>query len=100
MHSFLVCLPQHNPTPTHLRAPSYLNSRLLGFVPIGYIEPRTHYLGNWSPRDTLKIKRTVVFRGSLCRFDAGLGEHQVGSLPCDSELSSILFGDTMVPNIE
>ena len=27
------------------RAPSYLNSRLLGYVTIGYIEPRIHYLG-------------------------------------------------------
>ena len=34
-----------------VRAPSYLNSRLLDNVAIGYIEPRTHYLGNWSPRD-------------------------------------------------
>ena len=32
------------------RAPSYLNSRLLVYVTIGCIEPRTHYLGNWSPR--------------------------------------------------
>ena len=32
------------------RAPSYLNSRLLGYLTIGYIEPRTQYLGNWSPR--------------------------------------------------
>ena len=31
------------------RAPSYLNSRFLAFVTIGNIEPRTHYLGNWSP---------------------------------------------------
>ena len=31
------------------RAPSYLNSRLLGYVTIGYIEPSSHYLGNWSP---------------------------------------------------
>ena len=30
--------------------PSYLNSRLLGSVTIGYIEPRTHYLGNWRSR--------------------------------------------------
>ena len=33
-------------------SPSYLNSRLLGYVTIGKIEePRTHYLGNWSPRE-------------------------------------------------
>ena len=31
------------------RAPSYLNSRLLGCVTIGYKEPRTHYLGHWEP---------------------------------------------------
>ena len=33
------------------RAPSYLNSGLLGYVTIGYLGPRTHYLGNWSPKD-------------------------------------------------
>ena len=33
------------------RLPSYPNSRLLGYVTIGYIEPRTHSLGNWSPRE-------------------------------------------------
>ena len=32
------------------RAPSYLNSRLLGYVTTGYIEPSSHSLGNWSPR--------------------------------------------------
>ena len=32
------------------RAPSYLNSGLLGCVTIGYIEPSSHSLGNWSPR--------------------------------------------------
>ena len=32
------------------RAPSYLSSRLLGYVTIGYIEPSSHYLGYWSPR--------------------------------------------------
>ena len=36
-----------NPDP---KAPSYLNSRLLGYVAIGCLEPRTHYSGNWSPR--------------------------------------------------
>ena len=25
---------------------------LLGYVTIGYIEPRTHYLRNWSPRES------------------------------------------------
>ena len=30
-------------------ASSYLNSRLLDYVTIGYIEPRSHYLGNWEP---------------------------------------------------
>ena len=34
---------------TYPRTPNYLNSRLPGYVTIGYIEPRTHYLGNWSP---------------------------------------------------
>ena len=31
------------------RAPGYLNSRLLGYVNIGYIESRTHYLDNREP---------------------------------------------------
>ena len=34
-------------------APSYLYNRLLGYVTIGYIEPRTRDLGNWSPRANL-----------------------------------------------
>ena len=33
------------------KALSCLNSRLPGYVTIGYIEPGTQYLGNWSPRD-------------------------------------------------
>ena len=41
------------------RAPSYLNSRLLGYVPIGYIEPSSHYFGNWSHRDAY-----VPYKGS------------------------------------
>ena len=32
------------------RAPSHLNSRLLGHVAIGHLEPSSQYLGNWSPR--------------------------------------------------
>ena len=32
------------------RAPTYLMSRLPGYVPIGYIGPRTHYLVHWSPK--------------------------------------------------
>ena len=31
-------------------APSYLNSRLLGYVTFEYIEPSSHDLGNWSPK--------------------------------------------------
>ena len=38
------------------RAPSYLNSRLLGYVTIGYVEPGTHYVGNWSPRVRFKLR--------------------------------------------
>ena len=34
-------------------APSNLNNRLLGYVTIGYIEPSSHYFGNWSPREKL-----------------------------------------------
>ena len=34
------------------RAPSYLNSRLLVYVTIGYTVPRTHDIGSWSPRQT------------------------------------------------
>ena len=46
------------------RAPSYLNSRLLGYVItgiIGYIEPRTHDLGNW---------RHGAYKGLDLRFGA------------------------------
>ena len=32
------------------KAPSYLISKLQGYVAIEYIGPRTHYLSNWSPR--------------------------------------------------
>ena len=39
-----------DPLPPIPRAPGYLNSRLLGCVTIGYLEPSSHYLGNWSPR--------------------------------------------------
>ena len=35
------------------RAPSHLNTRLLRYVTIGYIEPRTHFFGNWSLGDQL-----------------------------------------------
>ena len=39
-------------SPYHtLGLPVNLNSRLLGYVTIEYVEPRTHYLGNWSPWD-------------------------------------------------
>ena len=31
------------------RAPSYLNSRLLGYATIGYVEPSSHDLGIWEP---------------------------------------------------
>ena len=31
------------------RAPRYQNGRFLGYVTIGYIQLRTHYLGNWEP---------------------------------------------------
>ena len=34
------------------RAPSCLNSRLLGYVTIGYVEPSSHYLGNWKDLQT------------------------------------------------
>ena len=36
-----------------LGAFSFLNGRLLGCVIIVYIEPSSHYLGTWSPRDPL-----------------------------------------------
>ena len=36
------------------RAPSYPNGRLRGYGTIGYMEARTHYLGNWSPRVSQK----------------------------------------------
>ena len=34
----------------HFKAPRYPNSRLLGYVTVVYIEPMSHYLGNWSVR--------------------------------------------------
>ena len=46
-------LPRFPSPSTHAhiqKAPGYLNSGLLGYVTIGYIKPRTHYFGNWSPR--------------------------------------------------
>ena len=43
------------------RAPSDLNGRLLGYVTIGYIEPRTHDLGNWSPR-VMEVGLQVLWR--------------------------------------
>ena len=39
-------------------APSYLNRRLLGCVPIGYVEPSSHYLGNWKPQGEVKLGPT------------------------------------------
>ena len=30
-------------------APIYLDSRLLGYVTRGCIEPSSHYVGNWEP---------------------------------------------------
>ena len=37
------------PSSKRSRVSSYLNSRLLDYVTIGYIEPSSHYLGNWEP---------------------------------------------------
>ena len=48
-HQAAVPIPNWSSLP-YPRAPSYLNSRLLGNVTIGYIEPSSHYLGNWSAR--------------------------------------------------
>ena len=44
---FLWCRVQAYRQP--YRVPSYLNSRSMGYVSIGCIEPSSHYLGNWSP---------------------------------------------------
>ena len=39
------------------RAPGYLNSRLQG-----YVAPRTHYFGNWSPRGDARIhQRNLLY---------------------------------------
>ena len=48
---------EHGNYCTYPTAPSYLNSRLLGYVTIGYIELSSHYLGNWSPRVYREIDR-------------------------------------------
>ena len=40
------------------RDPSYLKSRLLSYVTIGYIEPRTHYLGDQEPRELRSTPNT------------------------------------------
>ena len=45
------------------RAHSYLSSRLLGYVTIGYIVPSSHYLGNWSPR-VLHLRNVSGFGGA------------------------------------
>ena len=59
----ILCFP--NP-----RAPSYLNRGLLGYVTIRYKEPRTHELGNWSPRETLYCK--CNYQNPMCRMSASL----------------------------
>ena len=33
------------------RAPRYLDGSLLGYATVESMEPRTHYFGNWSPRE-------------------------------------------------
>ena len=51
------------------RAPSYLNnlnSRLLGYVIIGYVEPSCNYLGNWEPSGELWSK--LLKRGCMGDF--------------------------------
>ena len=56
------------------RAPSYLTSRLMGYVTRGYIEPRTHYVGNWSPREGFKVygsRFSLVARSLNTMFIAG-----------------------------
>ena len=52
------------------RAPSYLNSRLLGYVTIGYAEPSSHHLGDWGPRAT-----GCLYYGS--NRSSGCGEYLV-----------------------
>ena len=49
------------------KAPSYLNGRLLGYVTIGNIEPRTHYLGNWSPREMFSDVASAPISACLSR---------------------------------
>ena len=48
------------------KAPSDSNSRLLGYVTIGYIEPSSHYLGNWSPRVWEPLQQAMFAMQSLC----------------------------------
>ena len=75
------------------RAPSCLNSRLLGNVTVGHTEPRTHVLGNWRPeKGYAGIQRPAAtllicdYGGvhvgcpvSFCRFSDTFGGYGVGS---------------------
>ena len=45
----MQCMKERVPRTT-----SCLSSRLRGYVTIGYIERRTQYVGNWSPRECLQ----------------------------------------------
>ena len=46
----------------YYRAPGYLNSRLPGYVAVGYKEDSSHYLGNW-------VNLILEFQGvaSICQ---------------------------------
>ena len=46
------------------RAPTYLNSRLLGYVTIGYMETSSCYLGTWSPRASVVKGRPRICFGN------------------------------------
>ena len=64
MHVEVLTLTHEMKSP---RDPRHLNSRLLGYATVGYIEPRTHYLGNWRSRAVSyrnpPRRQQVSFRG-------------------------------------
>ena len=70
------------------RAPSHLNNRLLGNVTIGNIEPRTHYLGNWSPRPFFNSKAIEQTMKSYCCH----------STPCIHSLPAVCVHDSCIPS--
>ena len=70
----MLCLSKGSGIPfKNPRAPTYLNGRSLGCVTIRYLEPSSHYLGNWSLRDVHHIFEVcALLQAVLCLCSAGL----------------------------